>query len=142
MVACLPGTTLFHRRPESVSYLTGESTSSTGGLVDSLDPESNEFRSSLAVEGRCASIAARSKSWPWNGKCGSDKVVSSFLDAPLGLLSATALWNEYRRDSRRRIKAGMGRIGMREYSIRLCTSSRKIEVEADSLRVSNGGRGK
>lgn len=93
-VTRVPGTTRLHRNPDSVSYFVGQPTSSTGGLLDSLDPEPREPRSSLPVEGRCASAAARSTSWSWNGKCGSEEIVSSFREAPLGLLSATALWNE------------------------------------------------
>lgn len=69
-----PGTTLFHRRPDSVSYFTGTPLSSRGGLSepDDPDPEFNESKSSLAVDGRWGSTAAFPDSWPYRGRYGSD----------------------------------------------------------------------
>lgn len=66
-----PGTTRFHRRPDSVSYCTGEAVPPDRGLSEPCELESDESRSSLAVEG-LVSMATVSENWPWNARCGSD----------------------------------------------------------------------
>ena len=61
-----PGTTRFHRRPDSVSYFVGKTASSARELSERGDayPEVKESKSSLYVDGRCDSVVTTPENWP------------------------------------------------------------------------------
>ena len=124
-----PGTTRFQRKPESCSYLAGHPTSSLRGLSDP-DAESNESKSSLAVEGRDLSTVGSEIPFMY-GRYGSDEDDNPWGMTPLRW-SAEILGDEYSRGSRRRMEAGMGSRGSREYSISFTGEVQEAEVNANS----------
>lgn len=91
LVSCgfSPGTTLFHRKPDSVSYLAGSIPSSPGGLFDPADEQSSESRLSFAVEGLWGSTTPSSENW-WE-IWGSDEEASPWRTTPLESRSDMAL---------------------------------------------------
>lgn len=103
----LPGTTLFHLKPDSDSYFVGLPASSTRGLSDFPEPVSNECSSSPTVAGRRESEASGCVEGWWYGRCGSDEEASAHCRLLPEPFPSDSAWRVDSRGRRRRREAGM-----------------------------------